>query len=112
MAYWFMRGANGGKPTWGPARAAGTAFVELRRDDAIGIQPTLTDEHDMEVFISKGLVGFTWDADGTRHTASGITNPFWVRGQPLAPCAWSPCRRFRRRTGLCSFYPPSWTRTV
>ena len=58
--------------------AAGTAFVEIRRVDQKGIQPTTTDEHQMVVPISKGLSGCVWDAAGNRTLVAGLTNPFWV----------------------------------
>ncbi len=59
-------------------RAAGTAFVEIRRTDVAGIQPTTTESHQMTVPISKGLSGYTWNSGGTRTLTSGLVNPFWV----------------------------------
>jgi hypothetical protein len=58
--------------------AAGTAFLEIRRTDQKGIQPSAVSSHQMVVMISKGLTGLTWTAPGTRGTAAGCTNPFWV----------------------------------
>jgi len=37
----------------GTETAAGTAFVEIRRTDQSGIQPTTTDQHQMQVPISQ-----------------------------------------------------------
>ncbi|MGD0777103.1 MAG: hypothetical protein ABSC05_30150, partial [Candidatus Solibacter sp.] len=69
---------QGSPQVWGPEMAAGTAFVEIRRTDASGIQPTTADSHDMEVPISQGLTGWTWDQSGNRSAVSGLTNPFWI----------------------------------
>ncbi len=69
---------QGTPQVWGPEMAAGTAFVEIRRPDQKGIQPTTTDQHQMQVPISQGLAGYTWDAGGTRTLANGLTNPFWI----------------------------------
>ena len=62
----------------GDQRAAGTAFVEIRRPDQPGIQPTTTDQHQMQVPISQGLTGWTWDQNGNRTAVAGLTNPFWI----------------------------------
>jgi hypothetical protein len=68
----------GNPPNWGPALAAGTAFLELRRSDAPGIQPSTTEGHQMQVPISKGLSGWTWNGSDVRSSVSGLTNPFWI----------------------------------
>jgi hypothetical protein len=69
---------QGTPQVWGPQRAAGTAFVEIRRADQSGIQPSTTDQHQMQVPISRGLSGWVWDQNGTRSLVSGLTNPFWI----------------------------------
>jgi hypothetical protein len=69
---------NGTPQVWGPEMAAGTAFVEIRRTDQKGIQPTTTDQHQMQVPISQGLAGYTWDQNGNRTLVNGLTNPFWI----------------------------------
>jgi hypothetical protein len=69
---------QGTPQVWGPQRAAGTAFVEIRRTDQSGIQPSTTDQHQMQVPISQGLTGWTWDQNGNRTAATGLTNPFWI----------------------------------
>jgi len=69
---------QGTPQVWGPQMAAGTAFVEIRRTDQKGIQPTTTDQHQMQVPVSQGLAGYTWDQNGTRTLVNGLTNPFWM----------------------------------
>src|SRR5579884_715503 len=69
---------QGTPQVWGPETAAGTAFVEIRRTDQPGIQPTTTDQHQMQVPISLGLTGWTWDQNGNRTAVTGLTNPFWI----------------------------------
>jgi hypothetical protein len=69
---------NGTPQVWGPQMAAGTAFVEIRRTDQKGIQPTTTDQHQMQVPVSQGLAGYTWDQNGNRTLVNGLTNPFWI----------------------------------
>src|SRR5579884_898458 len=65
-------------PSWAPEMAAGTAFVEIRRADQPGIQPSITDQHEMKVPISQGLTGWIWDQNGNRTAVTGLTNPFWI----------------------------------
>ncbi len=69
---------QGTPQVWGPEMAAGTAFVEIRRTDQKGIQPTTTDQHQMQVPISQGLAGYTWDQNGNRTLTNGLTNPLWI----------------------------------
>ena len=69
---------QGTPQVWGPQRAAGTAFLEIRRTDQSGIQPSTTDQHQMQVPISQGLTGWTWDQNGNRTAVTGLTNPFWI----------------------------------
>ena len=58
--------------------AAGTAFVELRYPKPSGFDPTLVEQHQMQVPISKGLGGRVWDSSGSASWVDGLTNPFWV----------------------------------
>lgn len=58
--------------------AAGTAIVELLYPKPAGIQPTAPESHYMSVPIAEGLTGWTWDNAGTRSSAPGLTNPFWI----------------------------------
>lgn len=69
---------QGTPQVWGPQRAAGTAFVEIRRADDPGIQPSLPESHSMQVPISKGLSGWTWDSSGVRTLTDGLTNWAWI----------------------------------
>jgi hypothetical protein len=59
-------------------RAAGTAFVMLRRADAKGIQLSRPSEHDMEVIVAQGLGGWVWTGPGQRSWQSPLTNPVWI----------------------------------
>ena len=77
---------NGTPQVWGPQMAAGTAFVEIRRTDAAGIQPTTTDQHQMQVPISQGLTGWTWDQSGNRGAVAGLTNPYWIAVNSFLRC--------------------------
>jgi hypothetical protein len=75
-------GATNGSPWPSPTlltgAAAGTAFTEIRRTDPSGVQPSLLDQHDMEVPIALGLSGRTWDASGNPSWVAGMRNPFWI----------------------------------
>jgi hypothetical protein len=58
-------------------RAAGTAFVMLRRADAKGVQLSRLSEHAMEVVVAQGLSGWVWTAPGVR-SQQVLTNPIWI----------------------------------
>jgi len=58
-------------------RAAGTAFVMLRRADAKGLQLSRLAEHAMEVVVAQGLSGWVWSAPGVR-SQQVLTNPIWI----------------------------------
>lgn len=58
-------------------RAAGVAFVEVRRTDPEGLQLSRITEHQMQAWISSGLGGWKWTS-GTRSWQSGLTNPVWI----------------------------------
>jgi len=58
-------------------RAAGTAFVMLRRADAKGLQLSRLSEHAMEVVVAQGLSGWVWTAPGVR-SLQVLTNPVWI----------------------------------
>jgi hypothetical protein len=62
----------------GPERAAGTAFVMLRRSDAKGLQLSRLSEHSMEVVVAQGLGGWTWTAPSNRAWQPALTNPIWI----------------------------------
>lgn len=59
------------------SRAAGTAFVELRRTDTKGLQPTEAQSHQMTVIVQQGLAGWKW-ASAVRSSQAGLANPVWV----------------------------------
>ena len=58
-------------------RAAGTAFVMMRRADAKGLQLSRLSEHAMEVVVAQGLSGWVWTAPGVR-SLQVLTNPVWI----------------------------------
>lgn len=62
----------------GDEHAAGTAWIELKRTDIKGIQPTKTTEHSMLAFVTTGLSGYAWTAPATRSALAVIANPVWV----------------------------------
>jgi hypothetical protein len=67
-----------GSPTvYGPERAAGTAFLEIRRTDAKGFQPSRLAEHEMQAVVAQGLSGWVWSASGVR-SQQVLTNPIWI----------------------------------
>ncbi len=59
-------------------RAAGVAFVEVRRSDEKGLQLSRLQEHQLETSITGGLGGWVWDAGGDRSWSATITNPVWI----------------------------------
>jgi hypothetical protein len=71
-------GLSSGGVAGGNTTAAGTAFIELRRTDQSGIQPSTPEQHELDVPIDQGLSGWTWDAAGTRTLTAGLVNPFWI----------------------------------
>lgn len=76
--YFALSQSQAWSTSWAPEMAAGTAFVEIRRTDQSGIQPTTTDQHQMQVPVSQGLTGWIWDQNGNRTAVTGLTNPFWI----------------------------------
>jgi hypothetical protein len=74
----FSLGAGGdGVQTYGDVRAAGTAFVEIRRSDAKGLQLSRLGEHAIQAVVLQGLKGWVWTGAGSR-TSQLLTNPVWV----------------------------------
>jgi hypothetical protein len=65
-----------GQP-FGPERAAGTAFVQIRKVDEKGLQLSKLTEHAMQAFVRYGLEGFVWTEPGVRVTQC-LTNPVWI----------------------------------
>lgn len=62
----------------GDLRAAGTAFIAIRREDLKGIQLSQLEEHELIAVVSSGIRGFTWSAPGTRASNQSLDNPVWV----------------------------------
>ncbi len=62
----------------GPERAAGTAFLMIRRSDAKGLQLSRLSEHAMEAVIAQGLSGWVWTSPGVRVFGPPLTNPIWI----------------------------------
>ncbi|MBN2118516.1 MAG: hypothetical protein JW730_18225 [Anaerolineales bacterium] len=67
----------GGVATWLDNFAAGTAFLELRRQDEKGLQLSRPTDHVMQAVISTGLQGWVWTAPGSRSETT-LTNPIWI----------------------------------
>ncbi len=63
--------------SFGPGRAAGTAWMAIRRTDKKGYQVSSLAEHEMKVKVSAGLSGWIWTAPGSRYSGT-LTNPIWV----------------------------------
>jgi hypothetical protein len=62
----------------GPERAAGTAFLMIRRSDAKGLQLSRLSEHAMEAVVAQGLSGWVWTSPGVRVFGPPLTNPIWI----------------------------------
>ena len=79
--------------------AAGTAFVEIRRTDQKGIQPTPLSQHTMQATVSQGLRGWVWTAPGTR-SEQLLTNRVWIcvnamlRARGLRFASAADCEKF------------------
>jgi hypothetical protein len=74
----FSLGEGGSGPQrYNPQKAAGTAFMEIRRTDAKGLQLSTLDQHQMQAVIAQGLKGWIWSATGHRQELL-LTNPVWV----------------------------------
>jgi hypothetical protein len=61
--------------------AAGTAFVEIRKKDASGLQLSRIGDHQITVAITAGVGGWVWDDPldaNSRRWAAPLTNPAWV----------------------------------
>lgn len=67
-----------GGSTYENTFAAGTAFLELRRTDAKGLQLSRPTDHEMIASVTGGLNGWQWNDLSTRVLAPSLTNPFWI----------------------------------
>lgn len=77
--------------------AAGTAFLEILRADAKGIQLSRPAQHEMVAILAGGLQGWVWTAPGTRSQQT-LTNPVWMVVNMLL-----------RARGLRCCWPVSWS---
>lgn len=77
----------------GSTYAAGTAFAEIRRTDAKGLQLSKVSDRKMSVTVTGGMGGWTWTAPGTRFWTQPLTNPVWIA-----------CNVFLRGIGLKADY--------
>lgn len=81
--YSFSLGEGGdGIQRYGPERAAGTAFIEIRRSDEKGLQLSRLSEHSIQTAVRNGISGYTWEdnLDGTftRSELTVLNNPVWI----------------------------------
>ena len=58
--------------------AAGTAFAEIRRTDAEGIQISKITDREMVVTVVHGMGGWIWTAPGARVWKYALVNPIWI----------------------------------
>ena len=74
----FSLGQGGsGTQTYGAIKAAGTAFIELRRSDEKGLQLTTIAQHEMQAIVTQGLSGWVWTSPGVR-TMQVLSNVAWI----------------------------------
>ena len=71
-----------GASTYTKTFAAGLAFLELRRSDEKGIQPSLPVDHQGVAIVNQGLSGWIWSGAGSR-TSGVLTNPIWIATHAL-----------------------------
>ena len=70
---------HGSPQVWdGEERAAGTAFIEIRRTDSPGMQYAKVDTHAMKAYVTGGLGGWYWNTPNDRQWAAPMTNPVWI----------------------------------
>lgn len=75
----FSLGEGGdGIQTYTDIKAAGVAFVELRRNDEKGLQLEPIASHQMRAYVEQGLTGLVWTGPGQRTSVPGCNNPIWV----------------------------------
>ena len=97
---------QGTPQVWGPQMAAGTAFVEIRRTDESGIQPTTTDQHQMQVPISQGSDRLGLGPERQPHGGERTDEPVLGRGEQL-PARHRTVRRGVRPVQLENIALPS-----
>jgi hypothetical protein len=73
----FSLGA-GSPQTYDVYKAAGIAFVDIRRTDAKGLQPSRSQDHSGTASVSGGMGGWYWSDDTTRAWAQPLTSLIWI----------------------------------
>lgn len=73
----FSLGA-GNPQTYDPYKAAGVAFIDIRRTDAKGQQLSRVQDHSGTASVSGGMGGWYWTDASTRAWAQPLTNPAWI----------------------------------
>ena len=73
----FSLGA-GSPQTYDAYKAAGVAFVDIRRTDAKGQQLSRVQDHSGTASVSGGMGGWYWTDASTRAWAQPLTNPVWI----------------------------------
>lgn len=76
--YFGLSQAPWGTVPPGSTYAAGTAFAEIRRTDAKGLQLSKVSDRKMVVMVTGGLGGWTWTAPGARQWTQPLTNTVWI----------------------------------
>jgi len=66
-----------GASTWLDDFAAGTALIDIRVKDQVGLQVRKITEHKLQATVFQGLKGWVWTASGVR-TEQVLTNPIWI----------------------------------
>jgi hypothetical protein len=73
----FSLGA-GNPQTYDAYKAAGVAFIDIRRTDAKGQQLSRVQDHSGTASVSGGMGGWYWTDATTRVWAQPLTNPVWI----------------------------------
>ncbi len=73
----FSLGA-GNPQSYDVYKAAGVAFIDIRRTDAKGQQLSKVQDHSGTASVSGGLGGWYWPDASTRAWAAPMTNPVWI----------------------------------
>lgn len=74
----FFSLGEGTPQTYDVYKAAGVAFVDIRRTDAKGQQLSKVQDHAGTASVSGGLGGWYWPDASTRAWAAPMTSPVWI----------------------------------
>lgn len=66
-----------GVQVYRPSKASGIAFIEIRREDEKGLQPSSLADHQMIGALRQGMGGWRWGESG-REWEAGMYNPIWI----------------------------------